>query len=56
MSRGVGGQREREDMRRWIRGEFDKWRHITDEVCVKDTTHLIDLFPRPCCPHIMHCT
>ena len=32
VSRDVGGDREREDMRRWVRGEFDKWRHTTDEV------------------------
>ena len=30
--RDVGGEREREEMRRWVRGEFDKWRHTTDEV------------------------
>ena len=42
----MGGQREMEDMRRWIRGEFDKWRHITDEVYVKDK--LVALSPSPC--------
>ena len=33
VSREVGGSREREDMKRWVRGEFDKWKGITDEVC-----------------------
>ena len=46
MSRHVGGVREKEDMRRWVRGEFDKWRHITDEVCscnlLSQTTMLVD--------------
>ena len=32
VSHNVGGAREKEDMRRWVRGEFDKWRHTTDEV------------------------
>lgn len=32
MSREVGGSREREDMKRWVRGEFDKWKGTTDEV------------------------
>ena len=32
VSRDAGGAREREEMRRWVRGEFDKWRHTTDEV------------------------
>ena len=32
VSRDVGGVREREEMRRWVRGEFDKWRHISDDV------------------------
>ena len=32
MSRDAGGAREREEMGRWVRGEFDKWRHTTDEV------------------------
>ena len=31
VSRDVGGDREREDMRRWVKGEFNKWRHTTDE-------------------------
>ena len=28
----MGGAREREEMRQWVRGEFEKWRHTTDEV------------------------
>lgn len=33
VSREVGGSRERDDMRRWVREEFNKWKGITDEVC-----------------------
>ncbi|CAI8057030.1 LYR motif-containing protein 2 [Geodia barretti] len=35
VSRDAGGAREREEMRRWVRGEFDKWRHTTDEGTVR---------------------
>ena len=45
MSREVGGAREREEMRRWVRGEFDRWKHTTDEVW----------FSLDNCTHI-HCT
>lgn len=35
VSREVGGAREREEMRRWVRGEFDRWKHTTDEATVR---------------------
>lgn len=30
--KGVKGAQEREEMKAWIRGEFEQWRHTTDEV------------------------
>ena len=32
--REVEDRKLRREMQVWIRGEFDKWKHTTDEVCV----------------------